>query len=213
MTYKPKVIFFDWNKTLSVSLFWSHMNPYSGHKYASYHKKLITALFVDNKNLINPWMRGEYDTKQIMDILSPLVGLSSKILEEELIISCKNQSYVDPVVPKLIGEVKNKGIKVVIATDNMDTFRNYTVPSMNLETLFDDLLISCELKTLKGDHDEDSIPFFNQYLSKNDLTYKDVVLLDDCTDETGVYEKLGLKINQITSSKVLVSLLKAYAKS
>ena len=207
----PKVIFLDWNKTLSNSLFWSHMHPDNGHDYSLYHGKLISTLFVENKKLINPWMRGEYSTDDIMQILSPLVGLSTEVLKEELAISCSNQSFVDSFIPEYIKSIKNKGIKVVIATDNMDTFRKYTVPSMKLEELFDDFLISCELGVLKDDHGDESIPFFDDYLKHNNLKYQDSVLLDDCIDKTGVYDNLGLKIRQVTSPNVFINMLKEYA--
>lgn len=211
MKSEPKVIFFDWNKTLSNSLFWSHMSPDKQHKYSEYHGKLITSLFVENKHLINPWMRGEHTTQEVMQMLSPLVGLPAEILEEELAVSCRNQAFVDESIPELINALKAKGIKVVIATDNMDTFRKHTVPSMDLELLFDDLLISCELGLLKGDHDEKSIPFFDEYLEKYNWKYSDSVLLDDCIDKTGVYDNLGLQIRQITSPEVFVEILKEYA--
>lgn len=82
---------------------------------------------------------------------------------------------------------------------------------MNLETLFDDLLISCELGILKGDHDEDSIPFFDDYLEKYNWKYSDSILLDDCIDKTGVYDKLGLQIREVTNPEVFMKILKEYA--
>jgi len=211
MTHLPKVIFIDWNKTLSNSLFWSHLSKENNHKYSKYHPKIIEVLFSTNKHLIYPWMRGEYTSKEITDIISTDVGLSSEILHDELSTSCRQQSFVDFNIPDLINKIQKKDIFVVIATDNMDTFRKCTVPSMNLENIFDDILISHELGLLKEDHDEKSIPFFDEYLSKHDLDYSDAVLLDDCTDDTGVYDKLGLNIIQITGPEILLNSLKKYA--
>jgi len=99
----------------------------------------------------------------------------------------------------------------VIATDNMDTFERFTVPSMRLKDIFDDFLISHSLRVLKGDVQENSIPFFDGYLNKNNLIYMETVLLDDCADYTGAYDRLGLQIIQITSPEKLVNVLKEYA--
>ena len=99
----------------------------------------------------------------------------------------------------------------MIATDNMDTFERFTVPSMRLKDIFDDFLISHSLRVLKGDVQENSIPFFDGYLNKNNLTYMETVLLDDCADYTGVYDRLGLQIIQIISPEKLVNVLKEYA--
>lgn len=82
----------------------------------------------------------------------------------------------------------------MIATDNMDTFERFTIPAMKLNELFDDFLISHSLKVLKEDIQENSISFFDEYLNKNKLTYQETVLLDDCIEKTGTYDKLGLNI-------------------
>lgn len=206
----PKVIFIDWNKTLSDSFFWWHlqnvMHPHNKHLEA-----IEKSMFQKNRHLINPWMRGEYTLEDIVKILSDDSGVSQDIILNELVESCRQMQYVSEEIPELINKIRNKGIKMVIATDNMDTFERFTVPSMRLKDIFDDFLISHSLRVLKGDVQENSIPFFDGYLNKNNLTYMETVLLDDCADYTGVYDRLGLQIIQITSPEKLVNVLKEYA--
>ena len=156
-------------------------------------------------------MRGEHTSENIVKILSEDSGVAQDIILNELAESCRQMKYVSEEIPELINKIKNKGIKVVIATDNMDTFERFTIPSMEIGNLFDDFLISCKLKVLKEDIQEDSIPFFDNYLNKYNLSYQDAVLLDDCIDTTGVYNKLGFQIIEITSSNKLIEILKEYA--
>ncbi|MCL4400080.1 hypothetical protein M1506_02260, partial [Patescibacteria group bacterium] len=58
---------------------------------------------------------------------------------------------------------------------------------------------------------EDTIPFFDGYLKKNNLGYKEAVLLDDHADMGDTYGKLGLKIIQILGPETLLNSLKKYA--
>lgn len=210
MTQTPKAIFIDWNKTLSNSLFWEHLQDIN-HQNNKYLEKIEKSMFQNNRHLINPWMRGEHTSEDVAKILSEDSGVDQEIILKELAESCKQMKYVADEIPELINKIKAKGIKAVIATDNMDTFERFTIPAMKLEELFDDFLISHSLRLLKGDLQENSIPFFDEYLNKHNLTYRDTVLLDDCIDETGTYDKLGLKIIQITSPEKLINVLKEYA--
>lgn len=210
MTQTPKAIFIDWNKTLSNSLFWEHLQD-TNHPNNKHLEAIEKSMFQNNRHLINSWMRGEHTFEDVTKILSEDSGVNQEIILNELAESCRQMKYVSEEIPELINKIKDKGIKVVIATDNMDTFERFTIPAMKLEELFDDFLISHSLKLLKGDLQENSIPFFDEYLNKHNLTYQDTVLLDDCIDDTGTYDKLGLQIIQITSPEKLVDVLKEYA--
>ena len=209
-TKLPKVVFIDWNKTLSHSLFWSHMAK-KGHPYNQHFNKIIQYLFIKNKALIDLWMRGEYTSEDISKIISKAIKLDKEIVLQELAISCKNMSFVSPKIPRLIESIQRKGIKAVIATDNMDTFRRYTIPGMNLTNIFDDFLISFDLKCLKGDFKRKKLLFFDNYLKNNNLSFSDVILLDDCLDTTGTYNSLGFKIIETDTPERLIKALSSYA--
>jgi phosphoserine phosphatase len=210
MPQPPKMIFIDWYKTLSNSLFWEHLQD-KNHRHNKHLEVIEKSMFRNNRHLINPWMRGEYTAEDIAQILSQDSGVAQDIILDELAESCRQMKYVSDEIPELINKIRNKNIKVVVATDNMDTFERFTMPAMKLNELFDDFLISYSLKLLKRDIQENSIPFFDEYLNKNSLTYQDTVLLDDCIDDSGTYDKLALKIIQITSTDRLVRVLKEYA--
>lgn len=206
-----KTIFFDWNKTLSNSLFWDNLRD-PNHERHNWHRNIINFVFVENKNLINDWMLARVDEKYIAKIISKKFGYSEELILEDLAESCKNMLLVSDGVLELINRLRKKGVKCVIATDNMDTFTKYTKPAMNLDGFFDDFLVSFEKRILKFDVIEGSIPFFDDYLKSNRLSYSDVALIDDCVDKSGVYKKLGFNIIQISDSKDFVDKLKKLAE-
>ena len=205
-----KTIFFDWNKTLSYSLFWEQ---WSDKNHPNHNKKdiLTKELFVNNKDIIKKWMLGDVVSEDIAGLLNESVGLTKEDIISDLAHSCENMSYAFEDLLNTIQNIRKRGVKCVIATDNMDTFRRWTIPGMKLEEYFDDFLISNELKIMKFDIDEKNgvIPFFDLYLRENNLNYSDVVLVDDCIDD-GFYAKKGFDILQIDSpdslKKVLASI-------
>jgi glycosyltransferase involved in cell wall biosynthesis len=202
-----KVIFIDWNRTLSYSLFWEHLkNP--KHLNSKHHKDIEKWLFIDNRDIINPWMRGTVSEDEVLTRMSQDTQINKDVLQHELALSCKNMVLCSSDIEILIKKLKSYGAAVVIATDNMDTFRKYTLPALNLDTLFDDILISSEMGVLKDDSEpENSIPFFDPYLSKHGLDYGDVVLLDDSPDSSGKYSKLEFERIVIDSPQKLVTVL------
>ena len=194
-----QVVFIDWNKTLSYSRFWQQLEDES-HPYFEQGKKIFAFLFGERRVLLVPWMRGAIQTNQILDEISGATGVPLSVIRDELVESCMKMQFVFPDLPELILRIQKSGTKCVVATDNMDTFRRYTIDSMRMHNIFDDFLLSNELGVLKFDRNpqEEGIPFFDCYLKKNGLEYQDVVLIDDCIDD-GTYERKGFCILQVTS--------------
>ncbi len=201
-----KTIFFDWNKTLSHSLFWSQLaNP--KHERHEWYKNIGNFIFVKNTHIINDWMRGDIDEDHIADMIFDAFAYPKKQVIDDLAESCRQMQFVSEDVLPLIKKIRVKGVKCVIATDNMDSFSKYTVPALNLLHYFDDILVSFERKKLKFDCEEGFIPFFNAYIIREGLTYDDVVLVDDCIDKSGIYGHLGFNIAQVHDSDDFVEKL------
>ena len=183
-----KVVFIDWSKTLSYGLFWEQLQD-KKHPNSTYWSIIRKWLFIDNRDLLDPWMRGKLFTKEVLDRMSQDTGLDRSLLEQELKISCENMRFCIDNLPQIIARIQKLGIKVVIATDNMDTFSRYTVPAMSLKKIFDDIIDSCQIGYLKDDKlPSDQILFFDKYLSDHDWSYRDAILLDNSPDETGKYK-------------------------
>jgi FMN phosphatase YigB (HAD superfamily) len=203
---KPKVLFLDWSKTLSNSIFWSAWAD-EHHPKNRYFQDIQTILFRDNKDIIYPWMRGTMNSEDICKLLSLCLGIDEKIIFDELAISCANMSFCRTEVPELLAALKREGVRVVVATDNMDTFRRFTIPAMQLDAIFDDYLISSELGVFKGDTTNNTLQFFDRYLTENNLDYGDVMLVDDGYDKSGMYGELGFKWVHIDDSVHFVEVL------
>ncbi len=206
----PKVLFLDWDKTLSNSLFWSSLRN-ENHPHNIYADKIEKTLFAENRHFLKPWMKGEYSAEDICSMVSEKSNIPFNVIFDGLKESCSGMEFVSEKIPALIFKIRSKGIKVIVATDNMDTFMRFTVPGMNLLEIFDDFLVSHDIKFLKNEITEDTIPFFDGYLKKNNMGYEEAVLLDDHADMGDTYGKLGLEIIQILGPETLLNSLKKYA--
>ncbi len=206
-----KTIFIDWNRTLSFDLFWGHLKDPS-HPNHRYLKPIEEWLFVKNRDSINLWMRGEISLEYIVERMSKDTKISTNIIIDELRHSCEVMRFCIVGLEDLIRDIRLRGIKVYIATDNMDIFTKFTVPALNLDTLFDGFLNSYDIKHLKDDDEPaDGIAFFDAFLSRHKLNYSNVVLLDDSPDKSGKYKKLGFDRILIDSTDKLQKILESYA--
>lgn len=198
-----KVIFIDWNGTLSQSRFWSHLEITKPQLF----KKIEYTLFVNNKHLLKPWMRGDYKTEEILNFISTDCNISYDFLLQELIKSCMNMTISLKVI-KLIKELRMRGKKVVIASDNMDTFIRWTIPSLKLQKIFDSILDSYSLKAAKRDvNDKGESLFFKKYLISNNINPGESIILDDSEDKQNLIKNFGIDYFQISTKKGLTDIL------
>jgi FMN phosphatase YigB (HAD superfamily) len=92
----------------------------------------------------------------------------------------------------------------------MDAFSRWTAPALNLNTLFDGILNSCELGAMKNDLESDGRSlFFNRYLTENDLRPSQCLLIDDSTDTAPAMQAIGLTYRQVTSRAQFIAELLA----
>lgn len=206
----PSIIFLDWNKTLSNSKFWEQLSD-PKHKNHDTFEIIEKALFGKHIDKINPWMLGKLTSEDVCHLLSKETGLEYDFLYKELIHSCKKMEFVSDSIPSLLTEIKKQGVKIMIATDNMDTFSKHTYSSINKNGLFDGFLNSYEIGSFKYDYQNGVLPFFDPFLAKNKLDYQDVVLVDDSIDKKGNLERLGLEVVYVSDDAPLEKILSLYA--
>lgn len=205
-----KTIFIDWSKTISYDLFWGQLKTKT-HPFHEYYHPIRDCLFDTLKPMLNPWMRGKYQTEDIVREINRQTNIPEHIIFSELQYSCENMQFCLPNLTELIQTIQKKGIKVVVATDNMDTFSRFTIPVLNLTGLFDGVLNSATLGVLKEDiSSTGKLSFFEAYLHANNLTYDDVILLDDSIDKTGKYTELGFRRILIDSPRTLQETLESF---
>ena len=205
-----KVLFIDWNNTLSISRFWEQLESPT-HALHHIRAPVAESLFSKQaplKHLLLPWMRVEYVTEQIVQRVADHTKIDYLTLLTEFILSCEHMRFVSEEVPDLITKIRNKGVKVVIATDNMDSFDRWTAPAMKIHKLFDEILNSHALKGVKTDKDSrGKSVFFDQFLQKHNLKFGESVLIDDSSNGIEDINGFGIGYKQIEAGLGLVPAL------
>lgn len=200
-----KVIFVDWYKTLCFDRFWEHWAK-PGHPKNETFRALQQAFFADASRLIAPWMRGELAAEEVLRIVAAEIDACEELLMSELIASCRAMRFIDPEAPALIKELRSQGKRVVLATDNMDTFGRWTVPSLRLERMFDDILCSYEMKCVKEDVDDQGCSlFFSPYLAQRKIAPVECVLLDDSLGLGAIAEAMGMEYRPVCGETSLIA--------
>lgn len=204
---KYKVIFLDWNGTLSSSKFWGHLEN-EGYPNSYLFPIIENSLFGNLRHLINPWMRGIKTSEEIINEISADSKLDYDLIFREFVIGCKKMKLVSHEVEKMINFFRKKGIKMIIATDNMDSFSRWTVPSLKLKNLFDNILDSFTLKNLKNDfaNDGESM-FFRKFMSKNKIKKGESIIIDDSEDKENRIQNYGIDYFKIESHTGLLGAL------
>lgn len=190
---KYKVVYLDWNGTLSTSKFWGHLEKSSKAEVNKLFELIDKILFSDLRHLIKPWMRGEITSEKVIKNVSEQCGVDYKVIFDEFVKGCEQMEFVTENCIKKIKFIKDKGIKVVIATDNMDSFVRWTVPALKLDRIFDGILDSYTLRALKNDFDENgSSPFFDEFVKDNIIKKGESVIIDDSEDKEGKIQAYGI---------------------
>ena len=203
---QPKVIFVDWNGTLSNSKFWEQLND-PVHDLHKLHSQLETWLFKEHYSLVDDWMLGKTSAEEICERIGEGINKKPQEIFRELTVSCKNMKLCDSRIPGILKRLKVAGIEIAIASDNMDVFRRFTIPALKLNQIFDGFLLSNEIGSYKYEARERKLPFFDNYLKTRKASYEDVVLLDDSEEKTGTFKNSGFEIIQTKTPGSLVAAL------
>jgi FMN phosphatase YigB (HAD superfamily) len=183
------VIFVDWHGVLCRDFFWGSILSNPKHRW---RRKLEinwrTLLAADSSALLRAWMRGAVDSEAISGLMARGIGnpAAASSLRKKLTQDCRRMSC-DAVLADTLLRVRSQAF-IVLATDNMDCFRDVYKTRPDLRRLFDALLCSCELGILKLD---DPLNFFSKWLDAHELSFGDAVLIDDCEETCKRFADLG----------------------
>ena len=200
---KLKVVFIDWHKTLCSATFFHDLQKLDYEVFHYLENRLFEEMpiqgFID-------WMIGKITKNEIAHYLA-----SNTLSAEDILIflkrSCEKMHFDRKDFLKWIRKIRKKGKKVVVATDNVDVFMEYTVPALKLYHNFDDVLCSSTLKCLKTDVKEEKLLFFDDFLRKNVIKYEEAILLDDDKDTVALCKKYGMQAKLIKSPEDLLKIL------
>lgn len=192
-----KIVFLDWNGTLSTSKFWGHLEK-SNEDDKRLFQKIDGMLFGELNHLIKPWMRGEIKSENVIKELSSKIRIDYQKIFNEFVRGCEEMEYVTDKCIEFINKIKISGTRVIIATDNMDSFIRWTVPALELKSVFDDILDSYTLKALKNDFDEKGNSlFFDKFMRVNKINKGESILIDDSEDKEGRIQAYGIDYFQV----------------
>ncbi len=201
-----KTIFLDWNGTICNNVFWQQLNNNSTKEI---FEKIKKCLFIDSRNLIDPWMKNQLSMNDIINTIYNETKINKQFLKEQLIFSSENMNFVNPEIPNIIKSIQEKGIKIVLASDNMDVFR-YTISKLKLDLLFDDLLLSNEIGFLKTEWTGNTSLFFKNYIKRKNLNPNECILIDDSKKLTDMCHDIGMQNLKIDNCHETINKLKIF---
>ncbi|TQF27391.1 hypothetical protein UNPF46_30895 [Bradyrhizobium sp. UNPF46] len=155
----------DFNGTISDDNFWRSLP-------AQEAEEVQRKLFVENRDLVRRWMRGQVTSNYVVDYLHDATRIEAQLLRDILITDCQT-AFIDNEILQLIRLLRVR-LRVFLVTGNMDCFKAHTVRALRLYDVFDDLVISSDIGMLKTD---DS--FFDWFGVKYQIPITDCYLLDD----------------------------------
>jgi FMN phosphatase YigB (HAD superfamily) len=198
---QPKVLFIDWDGTLSNSRFWERWSL-ANSEQAKY-QLIQRVLFQNARDLLHDWMCGWVPYVSVVDYVARSTGMPYEELVDELRYSCENMKFINEPDIDTIQEIRAKGIKVLVATDNMDTFRHWTIPALKIYDKFDGVLISDTRGAMEAHLQTNGTSmFFNHYLSQNNVKPNDTVLIDDSVNNK-IVESFGMNFLHVNSTAPL----------
>jgi len=202
MTVSVRVVFVDWYKTLSTSRFWQQR---PGCRLTPEDSARVESWVFGRAELLRQWMLGEVASEDVCALAAGRLGLAAADVLADLEHNCRRMEFDDPSVVDALRAIRVQGIKVVLATDNMDAFCRWTVPALHLGDMFDAILDSASLGTLKDDLGRGHSPFFSPWLSDQRIAPAEAVLVDDSPPTSAA--AIGLQTRLVEQPDKLASIL------
>jgi FMN phosphatase YigB (HAD superfamily) len=203
-----RVVFVDWHDTLSTSLFWQQR---PGCRLSAADSARVENYVFGGTELVRPWMLGAVSAEDVCTCAAESLGLAAADLLADLELGCRCFEFDDPASVEAVRAIRDQGIKVVLATDNMDAFCRWTIPALHLGAIFDAILDSASLGVLKGDLVGGQSPFFCPWLSDQRIAPTEAVLVDNSPPASAA--TIGLETRLVEHPGKLASVLSRVAES
>ncbi len=198
-----KVIFVDWYRTLCSCPFFHNLQQVNPKLFQRLDDKMFEELPL---SLLVDWMRGRVNRNHILQQMSD-DELGFDEIGRLLKYGAATMKLDNEAFLPLIQSLRKKGLKVVLATDNTDVFCDYTVPALRLNRYFDGIISSNQVGYVKDDVVADKMLFFDKFLSKNNLSYSEAMLLDDSVETCRLCKSFGMRSRIIRSSDDMLQVL------
>ena len=200
------MIFLDWYVTLSRTHYWEQLRTDDPRAYG-----LLSAWLLDNMDVFNEWMRGSLTSQELMARQARELGLEAEYVHDALLRSCELLTIEVPELLDEVARLRQKGVKILLATDNILEFTTITVPAQGILDHFDGVLNSAERRVLKGDNvTNEALPFFDDYMTRANTHYGDAVLIDDSDVYTERYPDTKLRQLRVRNAQHTHEILKQF---
>ena len=140
-----------------------------------------------NREMVRDWMRNRVNSAEINELIAKNTGIEWNFLNglyEESIRRMKLEKEAIDLAESL----KSSGKKIGIVTDNMDIFTKITIPSHQLDTLFDVIINSADHGILKKD---DNGKLFDIALATLGEKIENSLMVDDSESTVELYRQKG----------------------
>ncbi len=210
MMNKYKVLFIDWHNTLSTSMFWEHLQDVK-HPHHDLFRLLQPLPPEIHGTVFTSWMKGSVTSEEVIHAMAQILDLDYNLIFQEFIFSCQRMHFVSEEIVSLVSSFRARGSKVVIATNNTDSFSRWTVQGMKLNEIFDSIINSSDVKALKWEVDEKGNSlFFADFLHSHQIQPGESILIDDNDTEMARTrtQSFGIEYKRIEPKTGLVPELK-----
>lgn len=188
---KP-LIFIDWDGVLSNQLLW-HSFKEGSPKERFLIEEIKKKMFESQDLYLDAWKRGEITSEQFVHDTAELVGEDERVLWFRFVDDCKTMGFADLGYLDVIEELRRYA-RVMIATDTGEHFRRFVAPHLQLDGLFDDLLISAERGCFKKEPER----FFEASL--DEIQSGRALIIDDTEGVCRAFMDLGGEAIQVGGS-------------
>lgn len=206
---KNKIILIDWANTITYSKFWENLET----KDKPLYDKVEHFLFKKNSDIVDDWMRGKYTSEDIHEIISKKLNIPYEKIFEEFINSCKQIKFASKKIPVLLKQIRSRGIKIYIFTDNMDYLERWTNDILKERFLFDGVVNSYNSGYLKKDQIKGELPLLKEIIIKEGVKPDDIIYFDDNEANINLYKSFGVFGITVTKDRPLVYFLKKITDS
>jgi FMN phosphatase YigB (HAD superfamily) len=187
---KP-ILFCDFDGVLCDDRYWRSLS-------VSEFEKIQKLLFQNDTSLVHDWMRGKYTSEEINQIVSHEIGIPYEKLWEVFVTDCLTMQVPKNYLQNL--NALRSSYTVLLITGNMDSFNRFTVPELQLDIYFDEIVNSFYEGMNKTD---DKGALFLKYADKYDVAISDCVVFDDSPNVCNVFLELGGVSCVVTKDKDL----------
>lgn len=171
MSMKNGQLFIDFDGTLCHDKFWKSAG-------VDVRSNIQEYLFQKNKDVVQQWMLGQYRSEDVNAILADFLRIPFSKLWKIFVEDCRKME-VSKSVLKRIGRLREQ-YKIILLTDNMDSFSRFTIPALRLDSYFDEIINSYDEKKSK----KELLPKLIESADRN-------FLIDDSRTACDIFENLG----------------------